>query len=92
MVEDTAAGEVSLPRLAQRVPALTGRMWDGFEIRPTTPECGTDLKSVLPHPAPALGLRAGTEGVVIRAQIGFRMEKHHGVLFLAAKLGSIQYR
>ena len=37
-----------------------------------------------PGQAPALGLRAGIDGVFILSQTTFRKEKHHVVLFLAA--------
>jgi predicted outer membrane repeat protein len=43
------------------------------------------VRSRRPGQAPALGLRAGIAGVVILAQTGFRKEKQHVVLFLAAK-------
>jgi hypothetical protein len=44
------------------------------------------ITPVPPRPglAPALGLRAGSDGVFIVSQTSFRKEKHHVVFFLAA--------
>jgi hypothetical protein len=52
-------------------------VWDGFQIRPN-------------RHAPALGLRAGRHGVLILSQTISQKEKHHVVLFLAAKAATIQ--